>query len=36
METTKFRTTTYIMEMFSERTYLLTLRNSVTFHLGMT
>ena len=36
METTKFRMTTYIMEMFSERTYLLTLRNSVTFHLGMT
>ena len=35
METTKFRTTTYIMEMFSERTYLLTLRNSVTFHFGM-
>ena len=35
METTKFRMTTYIMEMFSERTYLLTLRNSVTFHLGM-
>lgn len=31
METTKLKVTTYIMEMFSERTYLLTLRNPVTF-----